>query len=166
MNQQLQRLLKFTEEDLAANRDGRMSAAQRTAWKPVQPNQLAVMVIAGHVLVIGGLLGVIAMVTGKAALWIVVVFVAGLSLLPFVLLRNEGDLRPALRNDIAQGKVLCSCGIAILQRKQARTPYYELTVSGVSVRLTPAQAKAFQHEENYCIYYLPHSLTLVAAEKI
>ena len=114
--QPLQRALKFTDDDLASNRDGRMSAAQREAWKPPKPNQLAVMVIAGHVLLITGLLGVIAIVTGKAALWVVVFIVAGLSLLPFVLMQNEGNIRPALRNDIAQGKVSCSCGIAILQR--------------------------------------------------
>jgi hypothetical protein len=166
MSQQLERSLKFTQEDLAMNREGRMSPAQRAAWKPPRPNQLAVMVIGGHVLLIGGLLGLIALITGKAALWIVVLIVVGLTLLPFVLMQNEGNIRPALRNDVAQGKVACACGIAILQRRQGRQISYDLSVGGVTVSLTAAQAGAFRNQEQYCIYYLPHSLTLVSAEEL
>lgn len=166
MSQQLERSLKFTPEDLAMNREGRMSPAQRAAWKPPRPNQLAVMVIGGHVILIGGLLGLIAIVTGESALWLVVLIVVGLTLLPFVLMQNEGNIRPALRNDIAQGKVASACGIAILQRKQGRQVSYDLSIGGVTVSLTPAQATAFRDREQYCIYYLPHSLMLVSAEEV
>src|SRR5688572_27680062 len=96
----LQTTLKFNADDLKANRDGRVSTTQFEKYKPAEVNRLAVYVIMGHVLVIGGILGAIALVTGKAAMWIVFGVVVAAALLPFVLLQNEGNIKPTLRGDV------------------------------------------------------------------
>lgn len=162
----LQTILKFNADDLKANRDGHVSTKQFEKYKPAEVNRLAVFVIMGHVLVIGGILGAIALFTGKAAMWIVFGIVVAAALLPFVLLQNEGNIKPALRGDVKVGKVMKACGIVILTERKGRQIYYDLYVDGVTLQISATQAAAFVHEDSYCIYYLPRSLMLLSAEPL
>lgn len=163
-NQQLQRSLKFTEDDLAANRAGRLSEAQLERMQPPRVSQLATMVILGHMALIGGILGLIALLTGEAILWLVLLIVLGLGALPFIMMQNEGNLRPVLRADILRGKVASSSGTVFLEARSNRR--VDLLINGQTVRLTPRQAGAFRHEGDYTIYYLPQSHHLLSAEAL
>lgn len=157
--------LKFSHEDLSANREGKLSAAQIQKYDEApQFSPLVIAVILGHVAVIGGVLGILAITTGKTALWIVFGIVVALGLLPFTLLRTEGNFKPLLRSDVKQGRVKKTCGLALLEAKQGRQAYYHLTISGVTMQISSKQAAAFQHGENYCAYYLPNSQTFLTAE--
>jgi hypothetical protein len=162
----LQTLLKFTADDLKANREGRISSKQFEKYKPAEVNRLAVYVILGHVLVIGGILGAIAIAVGKWEMWIVFAIVVGAALLPFVLLQNEGNIKPALRGDVKAGKVAKACGIVILTERKGRSVYYDLYVDGVTLQISANQAEAFVHGDSYCVYYFPHSLMLLTAEPL
>lgn len=163
---QLQRSLKFTVDDLRANREGRMSEGQNKKNKQPEVNKLALIVIAGHAVLVVGLLGSIALITGKMAMWIVVGIVLALGLLPFLLMNNEGNINPTLRGDIKKGIVKKACGIVFINVKTGRNDKrsYELYVDGVTLKLNSAQAGAFIHEQDYCVYYLPLSKTLLSAE--
>ncbi|GAB5490521.1 MAG: hypothetical protein Phog2KO_07360 [Phototrophicaceae bacterium] len=163
---QLQRTLKFNTDDLKLNREGQLSEAQHDKHKPPEVSKLALYVIGGHALLIGGLLGAIAIITGKLAMWIVLAIVLGLGLLPFVLMKNEGDIKPTLRGDVKNGFVKKACGITIITQTKNRdnVSSYELYVDGLTLKLTANQASAFVSEEIYCVYYLPLSKTLLSAE--
>lgn len=163
---QLQRTLKFSTDDLKANREGQMSEAQ--ALKYIQPemSKIALVVIFGHALVIGGLLGAIAIITGKVAMWIVLGIVLAMGLLPFVLMHNEGNINPTLRSDSKRGVTKKSCGIVILTPKKRRnnSTYVQLYIDGININISDEQSKAFVNEEVYCVYYLPLSRILLSAE--
>lgn len=164
----LQTAFQFTPEDLKINRDGQLSAAQaqRYAVQAPKVSKLALIVVAVHALLIGGILGAIALATGKTALWIVLGIVLMLGLVPFVFMQNEANINPTLRGDLAKGRVQQACGIAILKEQRGRNNSikYQVYVDGVTLALTSKQASAFIHEERYCVYYLPLSLTLLSAE--
>jgi hypothetical protein len=162
----LQTILKFNADDLKANRDGRVSNTQFEKYKPAEVNRLAVYVIMGHVLVLGGIFAAIAIFTGKGAMWIVFGIVVAAALLPFVLLQNEGNIKPALRGDVKLGKVMKACGIIILTERKGRQIYYDLYVDGVTLQISASQAAAFVHQDSYCVYYLPRSLMLLSAEPL
>jgi len=160
--QQLQRTLKFTEDDLNANRSGRLSDAQRERLEPPKVNRLVTMVIVGHMALIGGILGLIALLTGEAILWLVLLIVLGMAALPFVMMQNEGNLRPVLKADILRGKVASSSGAVFLEPRSNRR--VDLLIDGIAVEMSPRQAGAFQHGGEYTVYYLPQSKRLLTAE--
>jgi hypothetical protein len=162
----LQTTLKFTVDDLKANRDGRVSKRQFDKYKPPEINKMAIWVLLGHGLVIGGILGAIAVATGETAMWLVFGIVVAAAFLPFVLLNNEGNLAPALRGDVLGGKVAKTCGIVVLTQEQGRDTRFDLYVDGVTLKISRSQAAAFVHGEGYCVYYLPNSLTLLSAEPL
>ncbi len=160
--QQLQRVLKVTDADLAANREGRLSEVQQQRMQPPKVNQLVLYVILGHLLLIGGLLGTIALVTGEAILWLVLLIVIGLGAFPFITIRNEGNIKPTLKSDVLRGKVVSTNGVVFLEPKGSRR--VNLLVNGKSIEATPRQAAAFQNEGEYIVYYLPQSHLLISAE--
>jgi hypothetical protein len=162
----LQTSLKFTADDLKANRDGRVSKRQFDKYKPPEINKMAIYVLLGHGLLIGGVLGAIAIATGETAMWIVFAIVVAAGFLPFVLLNNEGNLAPVLRGDVLAGKVEKISGIAILTEHRGRDVYYDLYIEGITFKISPSQAAAFVHGDSYCIYYLPKSQTVLTAEPL
>lgn len=162
---QLQQGLKFTTDDLKANRDGHLSDAQAKRYEPPKVDNLAMMVIVGHAVVIGSILGAVAIVTAKPAMWIVLGMVMAFGILPFVLMNNEGNLNPTLRADTKSGKVKKVCGIVIFDPiKTANKNRVELYIDGITFKLSRAQSTVFVNEEVYCIYYFPRSRTLLTAE--
>ena len=162
----MMRVLKFDMDDLSKNRDGDISDKQRQLNAPPEISKLVYIVILVHLALIGGILGAIALFTGETALWIVFFIVMGLGAMPFVVLQNEGNVRPLLRGDIENGRVKSTSGIAILEARKGRYPYFLLTIDGITMKLNKTQATVFKHGETYCAYYLPLSKTLVSAEPI
>ncbi|MGJ3241050.1 MAG: hypothetical protein ACFE0Q_20235 [Anaerolineae bacterium] len=163
---QLQRTLKFTTDDLRANREGRLSDAQHDKHKPPEVSRLALYVVIGHAVVIVSILGAIALLTGSTAMWIVVGAMLVLGLLPFIIMNNEGNINPTLRGDVKQGAVKQVCGMAIVKKETNRhhISRYELYIDGMSFKLSATQAGGFISEQDYCVYYLPLSKTLLSAE--
>lgn len=161
----LQQALKFTTNDLKANRDGRISDAQAKKYELPKVSNLAMMVIMGHALVIGSILAAIAIATAKPAMWIVLGIVMAMGILPFVLVHNEGNINPTLRGDVKSGKVKKVCGMVILDPlKNAKKNRVELYIDGMTFSLSNAKGTAFINEEAYCIYYFPLSRTILTAE--
>jgi hypothetical protein len=161
---QLQRTLQFSVDDLRENREGRISEKQYEKFQPPKVNQLVLWILLGHAALITALLGTIAIMTGSLAAWIVLGMVMALGILPFAVMKNEGNVIPLLRNDYEAGRVKQACGIVILSEKKGRNVYYELYVDGVMLKISKKEAGAFIHEETYCVYYLPRSLKLISAE--
>ncbi|MCA9915814.1 MAG: hypothetical protein KC496_20810 [Anaerolineae bacterium] len=160
--QQLQRVLNVTDADLAANREGRLSDAQQQRMQPPKVNRLVLYVILGHLLLIGGLLGTIALVTGEAILWLVLLIVVGLGAFPFITMQNEGNIKPALKGDVLGGKVRSTSGFVFIETRGSRR--VDLKVNGKIIEATPRQAVAFQNGNEYTLYYLPQSRVLISAE--
>lgn len=161
---QLQRTLQFSVDELRENREGRMSEKQREKIKPPEVNKLVIGVMLGHALLIGGLLGAIAIITHSFAAWVVLGIVLAFALFPFLVMQNEGNISPLLRGDYESGRVKQACGMLILSQKKGRNIYYELYIDGVTLKISAKEATAFINEEMYCVYYLPRSLKLVSAE--
>lgn len=162
----LQRNLNFTTDDLKANREGSVSDAQVEKHKPAEVSTLATYIIIGHAVVIAGLLGAIALITGEVALWVVLAIVLGLGLMPFVIMRNEGNIRPTVRADLERGTVKKTCGRAFVTSESSRSrgTRYQLYINELTLTLTAKQASAFVNEGMYCVYYLPLSQILLSAE--
>jgi hypothetical protein len=163
MNNRLASALKFTPEDLEANRNGRMSEAQRKPYAVPQVSRIAIYVILGHALLLVGIFGAIAIVVNEPALWGILLLVAGLALLPFFVSRNEFLRRPVVQDDVNRGKVARVCGVVELPMENNR---YHLHIEGKQFRnLTLKVWGAFRPNQAYCIYYLPQSSIILSAEE-
>ena len=161
---QLMRILQFTTDDLRTNREGRLSTLQRERFTPPKPNQLVVAVVFGHLIAVGGLLAFLAIFTKSAALWVVMVVVVLMMFAPFGWVQQKNQQRPIVQDDIAKGRVDKACGNILLIEKKGRKTYYELTISGITLEISAAEAAGFRNEGAYCIYYLPGSRLLLSAE--
>ncbi len=153
--------LKFTEDDLIANREGRMSTRQRNVSKPPAVASIAQWVILGHFVLLVGLLGVIAITANKPILWAILLVVAGLSAMPFMMSRNEFVMRPVLQSDLSKGRVAQVCGHAHLKIEGGSTHLY---IGGEAFNVTTKISIAFEQGKPYCLYYLPQSKAIVSAE--
>lgn len=163
MDARLAKALKFSQEDLDANRSGRISAAQRAAYKPPVVASIAQWVLLGHFVLLAGIFGVIAIFTHTPAMWLILLLVCGLAGLPFFVARNEFLARPVLQDDIARGKVARACGLALLTHEGTR---YTLVVEGIAFNVPLKVWSAFQASAGYCVYYLPNSRVLLTAEPL
>ncbi|MDQ7025759.1 MAG: hypothetical protein Q9P44_09385 [Anaerolineae bacterium] len=163
---QMMRNLQFTTEDLRSNRDGRISDLQRERFTPPPPNKFVVAVLLGHLIAIGALLALLAVMTKSSALWLIMGVVVLMMFAPFGVMQQKNQQRPIVRDDIAKGKVEQVCGIAVLTEKKRRKTYFELTIAGVTMEISPTEASAFINQRTYCVYYLPGSKTLLAAEPV
>jgi hypothetical protein len=161
---QLMKTLQFSTEDLRTNRDGHISDLQRERFTPPKPNKLVVMVMFGHLIVIGGILAALAVVNQSTALLVVMGVVVLMMFAPFGWVQQKNQQRPIVQDDIARGAVEKACGIAILVEKKIRKTYFELTIEGITMEISPAQAESFKQGRTYCVYYLPGSKTLLSAE--
>lgn len=161
-NERLKTALKFTQEDLEANRTGRMSARQRDARKPPPVASIAQWVILGHFVLLVGVLGAIALVANRPILWGILLGVAGLAALPFIATRNEFVMRPVLQSDLAQGRVARACGVVLFQLQGGST---RLLVAGEAFSVSTKVSAAFVQGQSYCLYYLPQSKVILSAEQ-
>jgi len=150
--------------DLQANRDGRISERQRESFGQPQFKPIVHVVIWGHALFIGGLLGAIAIVSGSTAMWLVLGLVTALGAFPFIVMQNEGSYRPVLKNDLAAGTVAQVTGLVILQKREGRRPKHEVIIAGHRFSVSDKAFAAFENHESYRVYYLPRSAVLLSAE--
>ena len=166
-NRALMSALKFDEDDLAQNRAGKLSA-QKKQYDTPPMSPLVQTVILGHLVVVGGLIALIAIVSGEPAMWLVLAAVLGLAGLPFFMMKNEAALRPVVTADVRRGRVEKTCGTVFVQKAKSeqRGARYTLTVEGVQMSIPAKAFTAFRHGEAYCVYYLPNSKTFISAEAI
>lgn len=163
----LMQSLNFTTDDLNANREHKMSSAQREYFTPKKMNPFVTAVFYGHLALIVGIFAVMAILTGSMAMWWITLLVGLLLYAPFTYAKAQNRMRPALQDDLAKGVVTEARGYVFLEEKMERKkPYIELTVDGVTFKLKPKRAAHFRHEGEYCVYYLPGSKTLLSAEPI
>jgi hypothetical protein len=167
-NRALKSALKFDDDDLAANRAGKLADSQKKQYDTPQMSPLVQAVIFGHLVGVGGLIALIALISGEPAMWLVLAVVLGLAGLPFFMMKNEAALRPVVTADVRRGVVEQTCGTVFVQKAQSqqRGAHYTLTVEGVQMTIPAKAFTAFRHGERYCVYYLPNSKTFISAEAI
>lgn len=161
--QSLLQAFNLREEDIVANRAGRLSERQKTWLAPPKVRGLVLLVIAGHMALIGGLLGAIALITGEPILFFVLLIVLGLGALPFMLIGREGIGRPVLQNDVQRGKVSMIQGTIVPDPDTVNRRYY-VQVGDLRFKVTARVYGRFIANADYRLYYLPDSKTLLSAE--
>lgn len=166
--QRLLNALGYAPADLAANRKGRLSKKQRQKYAPPKISPLVQTVIWGHMAVVGGILGAIAVISGEMILLLVMGIVAGLGALPFMMMQNEGALRPVVSADVAKGDVAQACGTVFLEResRKNRGVNYYLMIKEHKLRITSKVYSALTPNADYCVYYMPYSKEFIAAETL
>ena len=158
----LLRALAATGDDLTRNRDGRISQRQRDLNGAARLPRLAIVVLMGHALLITGLLGGIALLTGQAALWLVLGIVLLLTLVPFVLMKGEATLQPVLRDDVQAGRVEAICGSLV--RRPGNGRVYRIIVQGEGFEVSKTVWNVVSEQRDYCVYYLPKSRRVLTME--
>jgi len=161
--QNLIRAMKFKLADLDANREGKLSEHQLELYGPPKFSGVVIAVILGHMLLVGGLLGGIAIIAQVPALFIIMIAVLGLSGLPFMLMGKQGGGRPVFANDVARGRVDTICGYVLLQA-EPEAQKYTLMIEGEVFKISKNAFSGFVHQRPYCLYYLPDSKVILSAE--
>lgn len=158
----LMRALRFDEEDLAANRAGKLSERQKNANEAPRFSGVVQWVVLGHIAALGGLMGIIALISGNAAMWLVMLLVLGFAALPVMML-NRGVGRPILQKELAAGRVQRLQG-EISKEKRGTSARFYLECEGQRFHITPGVFNAFRDGASYILYILPESSTLISAE--
>lgn len=161
----LMRVFHTSDTDLAANREGKITRAQHEHLKPAQSQTIVQIVLWGHLLVIGGLILFISVISQEPILLLVCGLVIGLSVMPFTTLRTTAV---DLRMDLADGVLESVSGQVTVSRSRTKDMAYrvKLVDESLSFVITRKQASAFRSDVPYTIYYLPKSRVIVSAEAI
>ncbi|MCU0513374.1 MAG: hypothetical protein MUE40_12500 [Anaerolineae bacterium] len=165
----LRMLLDFDDDDLAANRDGRLTAAQAQAlarreerlfqrWLGLIGGVLLLLALSAYATFIGELL--------PGALWAMIGCAVVLALLLAALLLDVGRVQ----RDRHQGRVLCVQGR--LRKSQALRRFtlspepvvYLVQVGAIVLEVEQALLSLLLELETYTLYYTPHSHILLAVE--
>jgi hypothetical protein len=158
--QALATTLNFTEDDLKANREGRLSAAQQGRLR-----SQVIFGIVGAALMVLVLLGVGLWIVALGSWWVASAFFT-LALLIFVLNRSG---RGKFGEEVRAGAVALAAGEITLTANEVSNPNggvteYLLTVNGESFVIPRDAFIAFEDNAVYRVYYLPHSRIVLAAE--
>lgn len=159
----LMEALEFTDDDLVANRAGRLSAAQVERLKRLRSRALTVGIA---VVVVIGLIATMFLFLGQYnASPILSIVGIGITVcnavVAGVMLRNWLRLGADIRGEVVQtltGKVKHTLRVA------GRVPTYILTIDGQELQVGKPLFFAIRENERYCLYRAPASRVLLAAE--
>jgi hypothetical protein len=166
---------KFSENDLLANRQGKLTQQQKAALKEKAKSSLilsaVVCLVAGLIILwivgtyyrtVGAYDLVMRILTGIFFFGLVVLL---LSLLLFTL--------PGYRNwkeDIDTGRVDRICGRVSLdvEYRSGRYGYtlFKLAIGSQTFQLSKDAFLAFENGQNYCLYYAPKTKAILSVEKV
>jgi hypothetical protein len=161
--QSLMQAFNLHEDDLIANREGRISERQMTWLAPPKFGGIVLAVVLGHFVLIGGVLGAIALITGEPFMFVVVAIVAGLGALPFMMVGRDGVGRPVLQNDVRRGKVI-ALTVPVLLDPESGNGRYHIQAGELRFKVSSRVYNRFIPEADYTLYYLPDSKQLLSAE--
>lgn len=163
--------LKFTPDDLTANRAGTLGESQRQQLQQMGRRSLRLMIALVVVIALGAALLIYAGVTGESP----VTSAIGISLTAVnaVILALGVGSQLRLRDDLASGRVLTEIGIIRrIVRVQNRLVTYVLSFedsrTGTPERLSVSKAvfNAFADGERYRLYRTARAKRLVGAEAV
>jgi len=157
--------LRLTPDDLYANRQGQISATQHQRHAPQAVSTMVQLVLIGHLAFIMAAFGLIALVSGQAIMWVLLLVIGGIATVPFTALSSGGT--PIMKQDIARGTVESTCGMVVLDADTDRQPaVYRVSIGELTLTVDKRAYDAFRNGADYCLYYLPGSKTLLSAEAL
>ena len=158
----LDSVFKFSESDLLANRQGKLTGQQRVRLKAKAKSFLI-------------LSAVVCLVAGLAILWIVGTFdlVTGIFLFGLVLLLGSVLIGPRYldwKEDINSDRVakICDCVFLDIQYRRGRfgNINFRLTIGLHTFDISKDALLSFENGQNYCLYYAPKTKAILSVEKM
>jgi hypothetical protein len=169
----LMRALEFTPEDLAANRDGQLSARQREAMHTRRTRLIMIGLAAA---LVGAVAAALCLQFGRRSdAPILTIIGIGLTVLDALLIGVFGRQIMRLNADLRGGAVKRACGEAVLTVRviTRRASLYIVRVGDssdpahyVESAVSLPTFEAFRERKPYCVYSAPHSGTLLSAESV
>ncbi|HEX2908350.1 MAG TPA: hypothetical protein VHO69_15870 [Phototrophicaceae bacterium] len=154
--------LNFTDEDLEANRDGRLSQRQRQRFAKMQANITTEIYLAGFV----GLIGIPILVYWyhlHSVSWLEAVPPALISsFVCLMLVLSWWERRIMLAADLREESVETLQGLVKLEHLGKSGGHFNL--QNQNFPLSSKALLAFKNGDPYCIYYAPNTRTLLSAE--
>jgi hypothetical protein len=145
----------LTEEDLAANRGGRLSALQ--SQRMLRSGMWNVVGAVAGAVVLAAIVFAVAHKPLKPVQWIISLVLAG------ALIATGVVMNARLRRSVADGIVERHAGpVSVLRRGKAG---FFITVNGASFRL-PVQPAAVRNGAAYALYVMPAAKRIIAREPL
>lgn len=164
MNDNLQQALNFTEEDLEANRDGKLSDQQRIKLETARRGSFRVLWVMTIITLFSGFLGFSLGGIGFMAFASIALLLAILALVEYLTSYRayHHDL-DAPRIEIAQGMIdyVRDGGSNLLDTELRPSG---IRVGSIKFLLMEDQALMFEEGEVYILYYAPATQRLLSAE--
>ncbi|MBN8638753.1 MAG: hypothetical protein J0M07_25790 [Anaerolineae bacterium] len=153
----LMRALNFTEDDLALNAAGQLSAAQIERLK-TQRSTTAILAVALSVIV-GGLLLFANVYARSLAPLVMMVLI-------FILFTVVTGIIPALQmtRDLQAGVQVAEGRVELDTIARRRRTTYVVKLNGQKFKVRKMTFLAFKNGDPYRLYYAPHSRTILSAE--
>jgi hypothetical protein len=159
--QKLARALKFTEEDLIANRDGYMTKAQRIRLRQrTMRNNIYPPLVAVGVLIVGGIVAVSSgrPIDNRDTTFLLIALMIG-GLVGYAYFQWH-----RLRVDLLKGDVVMQEGRIGL--RVGTRGANSLMIRKMTFPINAETLLAFHNDANYRIYFMPHSKRILSAEPI
>jgi len=160
-DKRLRKAFWFTQDDLLANRQVRMTQQQRAVLEEKAKSFLiSSSVLCAFVSVL--LMSIVAKydVVTLAGIFALVAFMGGM----FIWLEYQN-----WREDINSDSIEVLCGPVFLEIREgarSRPTSYKLKIDSEIFTLTQAQLLALDHGRDYCVYYAPKTKTLFSVEEM
>ncbi|HEX2908353.1 MAG TPA: hypothetical protein VHO69_15885 [Phototrophicaceae bacterium] len=156
--------IPFSYEDLEANRDGYMTARQRSR---LNDDRFLIQIVGVLALMVCPVCIIAAFVLdGQRYNTVVsrVIVSSAIGLLTVGTTAYAGWRWQCLGRDLRQGKVAAVQGLISLEMGGDRNRTYRVKAADVTLKVPQHVFFAFKNGEPYCLYYAPHSRTLLSAE--
>lgn len=163
-DEKLSRALGFNAQDLAANRAGWISEAQRTRLEANRRRLLFRVgtYAIGLIAIVIGWTFALNILTQMETILLVAAFAALLLALGVLMSITMQIFQSwqALRIDIRVEEVRAAAGLVLIQQEHNS---YTLTIERKTFKLNATSAAAFRHLNAYIVYYTPQSRTILSA---
>jgi len=160
MTETLESVFNFSESNLLANRQGKLTEQQKACLKENEKSFLIPAVV-------------VCLVVSVVILWILGKFdlVTGIFFFGLVLLLGGILIGPRYldwKEDLNSDRVEMLCGPVFLEIREGGRyipTSYKLKIGSETFGLTQAQLLALDNGRDYCVYYLPKTKTVLSVEK-
>ncbi len=158
---------EFTQDDLAANRQGRLTARQRSKLVIKKDTGSCSIILIGLAVIVISLIGM--WYFGKrgeyCVVWLCVIVLIGLPFMWYAVAQGEQD---RWRADMSEDSVKNICGVIWLDvRPGGEWPTdYLLMIGQREWLISKEQFLVLAHGASYCIYYVPKHKVILSIEAI
>ncbi len=158
---------EFTQDDLVANRQGRLTACQRSKLVIKKDTSIRFIILIDLLLIVVAVVGI--WYFGKHGenflIWFCVIGLMALPFMGYAAVRGEQDRWQA---DIGEGNVESICGVIWLdvRHRRAWLVDYLLMIGQREWFISKEQFLMLHHGASYCIYYVPKHKMILSIEAI